>query len=144
LNANVCEAYFYIANNWEEGDEIFLFGFSRGAYTARALSGLIHSIGILGRREIHKFQTIYQLYMERYANQEKWNLWETELAKLERKAKHVSIKLIGVFDTVGSVGIPDSFITEMTGVNAKYQFHDTELSESTYSPSVTYSPSENI
>ena len=50
LNENVCEAYLWLMSNYVEGDEIFLFGFSRGAYTARAIGGLIaHSETIEGK-----------------------------------------------------------------------------------------------
>src|SRR5689334_4426224 len=47
LDENVLSAYRFIINNFDEGDEIFLFGFSRGAYTVRVLAGLIHKIGLL-------------------------------------------------------------------------------------------------
>lgn len=125
LNANVCEAYWFIANNWEEGDEIFLFGFSRGAYTARAVAGLIGNIGILGRRELHKFQDIYEMYMHRNEDPTEWKKF---LDGIPRKATGVPIKVVGVFDTVGSVGIPDNFVVNAFGGNKKYHFHDTELS----------------
>src|SRR5260221_288266 len=45
LLANVCDAYRYLMNVYEDGDRVFLFGFSRGAYTARALAGLLHMFG---------------------------------------------------------------------------------------------------
>lgn len=47
LDDNILDAYRFICSTWEEGDRIFLFGFSRGAYTARALAGFIHMIGLL-------------------------------------------------------------------------------------------------
>jgi uncharacterized protein (DUF2235 family) len=49
LKENVREAYSYLAINWREGDEIFLLGFSRGAFTARSVGGLIGELGLLTR-----------------------------------------------------------------------------------------------
>ena len=43
------EAYTYLMNYWERGDRVFLFGFSRGAYSARVLAGMLHAIGVLPR-----------------------------------------------------------------------------------------------
>ena len=47
LDENVLDAYSWLARNWEPGDEIYLHGFSRGAYTARVLAGFIHMCGLL-------------------------------------------------------------------------------------------------
>jgi uncharacterized protein (DUF2235 family) len=47
LDDNILDAYRFLCTNWEQGDRIFLFGFSRGAYTVRALAGFIHMIGLL-------------------------------------------------------------------------------------------------
>jgi uncharacterized protein (DUF2235 family) len=123
LNDNVCEAYCYIASNYLEGDEIFIFGFSRGAYTARSLAGLISNIGILGRRGLEKFQEIYADYMNRQTNIEAWNKRWHHLVEHQI----VKIKVVGVFDTVGSVGIPDNTIVEYLGLNNKHNFHDTQM-----------------
>src|ERR1041385_847873 len=47
LLANVGDAYRYLMDTYEDGDRVFLFGFSRGAYTARALAGVLHMFGLL-------------------------------------------------------------------------------------------------
>lgn len=47
LDENVLRAYTFLINHYEDGDDIFLFGFSRGAYTVRVLAGLIHKVGLL-------------------------------------------------------------------------------------------------
>lgn len=46
LDAHVIDGYKFIMNNWKIGDKICLFGFSRGAYTARALAGALHKVGV--------------------------------------------------------------------------------------------------
>jgi uncharacterized protein (DUF2235 family) len=47
ISENIKNAYAFIVSNYEVGDEIYLFGFSRGAYTARSIAGLIHNLGVL-------------------------------------------------------------------------------------------------
>lgn len=61
LAEHVREAYSFIANNWEPGDEIFLIGFSRGAFTARAVGGLIAGIGLLTREGLSSFLVVYKV-----------------------------------------------------------------------------------
>src|SRR3546814_5858313 len=53
LDDNVLGAYRFLVENWEEGDRIYLFGFSRGAWTARVLAGLIHLIGLVRPSQLH-------------------------------------------------------------------------------------------
>src|SRR5262249_58408455 len=47
LEADICDAYVYIMNNFEPGDRLFLFGFSRGAYTVRIVTGLLRMYGLI-------------------------------------------------------------------------------------------------
>jgi uncharacterized protein (DUF2235 family) len=54
ISKNILQAYLYIMNNYEPGDELFLFGFSRGAFTVRSLSGLIRNSGILNMKYLNK------------------------------------------------------------------------------------------
>jgi len=58
---NVREAYGFVANNYAVGDEIFLIGFSRGAFTARSVGGLIGSIGVLTKEGLASFPIIYKV-----------------------------------------------------------------------------------
>jgi len=53
LDANVLAAYQFLVNHWQEGDRIYLFGFSRGAYTVRVLAGLIHKIGLIAPEQVN-------------------------------------------------------------------------------------------
>ena len=52
LDDNVLSAYEFLIENYEDGDQIYLFGFSRGAYTVRVLAGLIHKVGLLSPQQI--------------------------------------------------------------------------------------------
>lgn len=60
LSEHIREAYDFIVNNYVAGDEIFLLGFSRGAFTARSISGLIGSIGILTKAGLPEFYEIFK------------------------------------------------------------------------------------
>lgn len=63
LADNVREAYAFICNNYFEGDEIFLIGFSRGAFTARSVAGLICNIGVLTKKGLPSFPVIYKVIL---------------------------------------------------------------------------------
>src|SRR5689334_12586040 len=62
LEQNVHDAYRYLVEHYNAGDEIFFFGFSRGAYTARSTAGMIRKCGILRRDEISRIKEAYDLY----------------------------------------------------------------------------------
>ena len=61
LLENVREAYGFLAHNYHPGDTIHLFGFSRGAYTARSICGLICRLGVLTKRGMDGFYEVYQV-----------------------------------------------------------------------------------
>lgn len=60
LSEHIREGYGFLANNYQAGDEIFLIGFSRGAFTARSIAGLISSIGLLTKRGLTHFYEIFK------------------------------------------------------------------------------------
>jgi uncharacterized protein (DUF2235 family) len=115
LDDNIRLAYEWLIENYNDGDEIFIFGFSRGAYTARALAGLIAIDGILkagspiGVAELFERykkgddETIWKLKeMQSSADASKLSEQEHWLLKYSQPA---DVKMIGVWDTVGSVGL---------------------------------------
>jgi uncharacterized protein (DUF2235 family) len=123
---NVLTGYRFLCQNFEEGDQIFLFGFSRGAYTARSLSGLVRNSGILKRGHEAQEDRAVELYRD-YAP-------ETEPdgeISVRFRAEHsfeTDIDFIGVWDTVGALGIPglDGRFRILKGLD--WQFHDVSLS----------------
>ena len=115
LARNVRDAYTFICNNYCDGDEIFLFGFSRGAYTARSVGGLIGYAGLLGKRDLDRFMALWDGY--RTGSKDKPNGFAD-------RHKDVEIKCIGVWDTVGSLGIPGILGRPF---EKYYGFHNTEL-----------------
>lgn len=154
LMENVIEAYNFIVLNYQEGDEIFCFGFSRGAFTARAVSGLIADIGVIKPLEMQFFPRIYRAYM-RYGSEDvrpgksfgtqatvdakvgkgfrESNAWK-ELIKtktfIDQPPTNASrqIKVVGVWDTVGSLGMPDLAGQDLGSLRKKYGFHNVKLS----------------
>lgn len=102
LSRNVRQAYRFLLDHYEPGVEIYLFGFSRGAYTVRSLSGFIQLVGQLANKsDVHKAYINYRLQNE--SNEDSRRLLE----KLAPKSLGpMPIKFIGVFDTVGALGIP--------------------------------------
>ncbi len=128
LSSNVLQAYRFLAHNYMEDDEIYLFGFSRGAYTSRSLSGLIARIGLIHKDDIFYLPELYEFYKS--AAEEK-TVDEFFLDKGLKRHKP-RIKMIGVFDTVGALGIPFGGINRLlSGLDLiEFQFHDVKLSAS--------------
>ncbi|KAH8109828.1 hypothetical protein DFH11DRAFT_1624702 [Phellopilus nigrolimitatus] len=89
--SKIRDAYAFIAQNFDEGDEICIFGFSRGAYTARKLSGLIDKIGLLEREKLGYFFEIWK------------QLVDGKQPSIPVGTRKTNIKCVGVWDTVGSV-----------------------------------------
>ncbi|EPS45361.1 hypothetical protein H072_627 [Dactylellina haptotyla CBS 200.50] len=126
LSEHVREAFVFISNNYHVQDEIYILGFSRGAFTARSIAGLIGRIGVLTRRGMESFGKIYEDYINFKLKDEAYIIkqsWE--------RIKDVKIKAIGCWDTVGALGIPASPVIEKCKCNDKYKFHDTDLTQST-------------
>lgn len=106
INDNIGCAYVYICHNWCPGDEIYLFGFSRGAYTARAVAGLVCEFGLLTKPGLEGFGKVYDHYISGSLNPETARV----LAEKYERIPNVPIKFIGVWDTVGSLGIPEFYL----------------------------------
>jgi uncharacterized protein (DUF2235 family) len=116
LDENIRQAYEWLIENYDDGDEIFIFGFSRGAYTARSLAGLITKLGILKPGSPIGVAQLYERY-KRSDEQTIWELHELQDAgtlndiTLEERwmlkySQRAKIKVIAVWDTVGALGIP--------------------------------------
>ena len=124
LSRNVREVYRQVVENYDPGDELFFFGFSRGAYTARSTVGLIRNCGVLRREHAGRLREAYALYRSREIRP---SHPESELFR--REYSHPArVRFIGVWDTVGSVGIPSAGLARTRIVNRLWGFHDTRLS----------------
>ncbi|TGZ80401.1 hypothetical protein EX30DRAFT_372331 [Ascodesmis nigricans] len=139
LLENVMEAYNFVVNNYSPGDELFFFGFSRGAYTTRSTAGLATTIGVIKPWYLSDFIRLYHEYVAlkpakrkpSFADHPSW----VEFVKknpdlLISSNKDVKIKVIGVWDTVGALGVPDMghwFKLNNSDWREKYEFHDVEI-----------------
>lgn len=123
---DVVDAYLFLTDNYSKKrkDEIYLFGFSRGAYAIRILAGIIHVAGIpdlshLNTKEKKHFvNQLYNIQKGKYSLQERR---DRLIKKLGPKAvsNSVDIEFMGLWDTVEALGIPD-FKEEYKTPNIKY------------------------
>lgn len=128
LSRDVIAAYRIVMSNFQPGDDLYLLGFSRGAYTARSTAGLIRNAGILRRRFRNRLHEAYALYRDRTANT---NPRSVEATLFRRSFSHETrIHCIAVWDTVGALGIPLTGLPIIDRLNRRWEFHDTELSTS--------------
>jgi len=123
LNKNIMDDYRYIVQNFSSGDELYLFGFSRGAYTVRCLCGLINNCGIVKRKDASLIQKAFNHYKRNGAS---YTPEGKESIKFRNKHSHESreVKFVGVWDTVGAMGIPISFLGLF---DDKDEFYDTKI-----------------
>jgi uncharacterized protein (DUF2235 family) len=126
LDQKIMDMYAFLMLNYEPGDELFLFGFSRGAYTARSLAGFIRNCGILKPQYLHILEKTFDLYRDR----NDFTAPDSDLMFSFRRNYSIEditpIHFIGVWDTVGSLGLPLTFL-KMYNME-KYKFHDQTLS----------------
>lgn len=147
LMENVVEAYRHLVFLYEPGDEIYIFGFSRGAFTARSLTGFIRSTGILDRDKLHLMNEAVERYRKRggstHPSSDQSHRFRARLsphvatspAEVEwRKTKEMPepnllhITYLGVWDSVGALGIPSHLVIAPFLNRGKYEFHDADLS----------------
>ncbi len=152
LDEIVKSAYAFLADAYQPGDKILLFGFSRGAYSARSLVGFIRNIGLINPARLPTSKSLsdavnegYVIYRSRdpidhvngsnataFFNAYAYPLYGKSEATHDADTR-LRINFLGVWDTVGALGIPKS-VTDMSEYlgdknHAKYQFHDLRLSK---------------
>ena len=123
ISKNIQQAYRFIANNYHEGDELFLFGFSRGAYTVRSLAGFIGTVGLLDKKYLRHVAAAYSYYRLQPAKRP-GSAQEGRLKAFTRR-QDIPIKFIGAWDTVGALGAPTPVLRRLT--RSMIGFHDTQL-----------------
>jgi hypothetical protein len=118
----VCDCYRFLVLNHEPGDRIYLFGFSRGAYTARSLAGMVRNCGILMPQNFGRLGDAFRLYRDRGRHTTPAS--DRAAAFRRAYAQEVQIHFIGVWDTVGAMGVP----VPIPFWRPWWAFHDRELS----------------
>ncbi|KAK3505420.1 hypothetical protein B0T13DRAFT_410817 [Neurospora crassa] len=163
LDQDIREVYNFICTNYVDGDEIFLIGFSRGAFTARSTADMIASLGILMPDGLDRFYSIFHDYMymgtpsrnktefvvpnlPEYKGQKGQAKieWEAERMKMYKeqlielgytrdkfsdKKTDITIKALGVWDTVGALGIPPAPVIGVRGSSNQWAFTHTQISD---------------
>jgi hypothetical protein len=115
---------------YQPGDELYFFGFSRGAYTARSTIGLIHNSGILRAEHRDRINEAYRLYKSPKKQKEEGSI----AAKLFRRAyaydpDEIKVHFVGVWDTVGAMGVPIARFPMPRFIKKYYGFHSTDLNK---------------
>lgn len=125
LSRDVRAVYRFLVQEFEPGDELFFFGFSRGAFTARSTIGFIRNCGILRREHADRIDDAYRLYRSQ-ADRTRPRGTEAELFR-QSFAHSTPVRFVGVWDTVGALGIPLTGGRLVNLLNRRWQFHDTRL-----------------
>lgn len=154
LEGNVIEAYNFCVLNYNPGDKIMCFGFSRGAFTARTIAGVISDIGICDKKHLNMFPDLWAKYKEvkpgkRFHRSDQWYEWIWGKADEHQgagsgtfvydKPPHKdwaqpgsrNVEVVGVYDTVGALGVPEFMGFKLPSRDA---WHNVGLSPSKSSP----------
>jgi uncharacterized protein (DUF2235 family) len=126
LAENIRNAYRFICANYDPKDKIFIFGFSRGAFTARSLAGYIAAAGIIKREEctVENESRAWHYYRAKPGSRMSGVAYK--ISKGAYAPSENMIECVGVFDTVGSLGVPFRRFSRLN--RALYEFHDVVLS----------------
>ena len=123
LHKNIMDDYRYIVQNYSPGDELYFFGFSRGAYTIRSLCGLINNCGIVKRNNAALIQKAFNHYKKSGSSYAPSGQKSLEFRKAYSHHSR-KVHFVGVWDTVGAMGIPLSFLGLF---DDKDEFYDTKI-----------------
>lgn len=152
LVTNLAQAYRFLIFNYSPGDEIYVFGFSRGAYTARSFVGLLRTCGVLPRARADRVSEAIGLYRSRkeatHADSDAMRRWRLEHSpqivvsgdELAWRREHgpdskvvdvplLKVTYLGVWDTVGSLGVPFRYRWWFDPANRRHAFHDTRITD---------------
>lgn len=143
INLSIEQGYAVLASRYEPGDRIMLFGFSRGAYAVRSLAGFISNIGLLKRQHATHRRVVraFRYYEADYPTEHSRQFSDKFCHE------HVPIEMVGVWDTVGALGLPYPILTRIApmatefhnhhlGHNVRHAYHALALDETrtAYSP----------
>ena len=118
---NVIACYRFLAQNYEPGDEIFILGFSRGAYTARSVAGMVGRVGLLTKLSLVEEKLPAAVHMYQRKGMPGGAFGESVEEFKHDHCHPAKVTFLGVFDTVGALGVPGF-------MKAAPRFHDVQLS----------------
>lgn len=126
IENNIRNLYRSIVYNYVPGDELYFFGFSRGAFTVRTLVGFLNLIGLVEKDDDYFVPDLYECY------EKGWKPGSPQWLVAHRKITNIRpcppIRFVGVWDTVGALGAP-GFIGKVASLSNqnKYDYHDVAL-----------------
>ncbi|SRR6266404_1978470 len=123
MEKNVRSLYRFLVYNYEPGDEIYLFGFSRGAFTVRTLVGFMNDVGLLQKEDEYFTPELYNLYQSSTPTGSEE--WKHAFRKIKNPRPCPLIHFVGVWDTVGALGPPGA-LGQLLNRN-KFKYHDIQL-----------------
>lgn len=129
LSRNIRELYAFLVRNYQPGDRIYLFGFSRGAFTVRSLAGLIGLCGIVNLQDDdveleEKVKSAFKAYRNAHRKGDR-NI--AQRFAVEQKTYPGQIECIGVWDTVDAIGTPFDGLRTVIDWFTKIKFHQYDL-----------------
>ncbi|MBS1269396.1 MAG: hypothetical protein MAG794_00347 [Gammaproteobacteria bacterium] len=131
LSRNIQSAYHWLGRHYQPGDRIFLIGLSRGAYTVRSLGGWLHKCGLLdltGIESAEGWRRIEAAYRRGYREKQARGEWAEDWTF--HHDKDPPIRFMGVWDTIGALGIPDDLaLLNLFDKPENWRFHDTTLGD---------------
>lgn len=137
VSEDIRDCYQWLCDKYQPGDRIFLFGFSRGAFSARSLGGMICRYGLADFSvcdATEREEVVSEIYSKGYREEGSKEMLMALDMNIEFHPNSDQVFFIGVWDTVGALGVPDDkAILDLFDDPKKYAFHDTSLS-----PSIQY------
>ncbi len=103
---NVIACYRFLAQNYQPGDEIFIFGFSRGAYTARSVAGMLARVGLLTKVALVEEKLPWAVHLYQATKMPEGAFGESVDEFKHDHCHAAKVTFLGVFDTVGALGVP--------------------------------------
>ncbi|MGR3341669.1 MAG: DUF2235 domain-containing protein [Paracoccaceae bacterium] len=127
ITKNILECYQFIFDNFEVGDQIYLFGFSRGAATVRSLSSFIEAFGILPKSRRKLISQAYEIYKTKDKGKRQN---KTDDFHDRHHTMWTKVKFLGVWDTVAALGVPFPVLDRIidTFPILKHRFHNFRIS----------------
>ncbi|SFT75295.1 DUF2235 domain-containing protein [Sedimentitalea nanhaiensis] len=103
LESNVLRAYEFLCRNYREGDRLYFFGYSRGAYTARVLAGFLNDFGLVAPHELHLIGPVFRAYRRLRNDGPREQFEPLRISEQFFHIRRVPIRFLGLFDTVSSL-----------------------------------------
>lgn len=120
ISKNIKECYHFVFEHYQAGDRLFLFGFSRGAYTVRSLSGFLDLVGVLPKSRAELIHEAYRIY--RIVDVEKRKVKADDFLS-RHHTMGCPIRFIGVWDTVRALGVPFKVLEALNPMKNKFHNH---------------------